>query len=154
LTDGELLDYKSAEQAIKKLLETQPVSIVLQEIVDVLYEGFEKYSWIGIYFVRGDVLVLGPWNGTQATEHTRIPLGRGVCGAAAISGKTELVDDVSKDRRYLSCFLSTRSEIVVPIKKSHVVLGEIDIDSDRPSAFDTTDVVFLEKVADMLSSHI
>ena len=154
MTDGELLDYKSVEQSIKKLLETQPVSIVLQEIVDVLYEGFEKYSWVGIYFVRGDVLVLGPWKGTQATEHNRIPLGRGVCGAAAKSGKTELVDDVSKDRRYLSCFLSTRSEIVVPIKKSHVVLGEIDIDSDRPSAFDTTDVVFLEKVADMLSSHI
>jgi GAF domain-containing protein len=109
---------------------------------------------VGIYFVKGDVLVLGPWKGTQATEHTSIPLGRGVCGAAATSGKTELVDDVTKDRRYLSCFLFTRSEIVVPIKKSHVVLGEIDIDSDRPSAFDTTDVVFLEKVADMLSSHI
>jgi GAF domain-containing protein len=154
LTDGEFLDYKSAEQAIKKLLETQPTPIVLQKIVDVLYEGFEKYSWVGIYFVKGDVLVLGPWGGEQATEHTRIPLGRGVCGAAATSGKTELVDDVSKDRRYLSCFLSTRSEIVVPIKKSTMILGEIDIDSDRPSAFDTADVVFLEKVADMLSSHI
>lgn len=154
MTDGEFLDYKSAEQAIKKLLESHPAPIVLQEIVDVLYEGFEKYSWVGIYFVKGDILVLGPWNGTQATEHTRIPLGRGVCGAAATSGKTELVDDVSKDRRYLSCFLSTRSEIVVPIKKSTMILGEIDIDSDRPSAFDTDDVVFLEKVADMLSSHI
>ena len=154
MTDGEFLDYKSAEQAIKKLLETQPTPIVLQKIVDVLYEGFEKYSWVGIYFVKGDVLVLGPWGGKQATEHTRIPLGRGVCGAAATSGKTELVDDVSKDRRYLSCFLSTRSEIVVPIKKSTMILGEIDIDSDRPSAFDTVDVVFLEKVADMLSSHI
>jgi len=154
LTDGEFLDYKSAEQAIKKLLETQPTPNVLQEIVDVLYEEFEKYSWVGIYFVKGDVLILGPWKGKQATEHTRIPVGSGVCGAAATSGKTELVDDVSKDRRYLSCFLSTRSEIVIPIKKSHVVLGEIDIDSDRPSAFDTTDVVFLEKVADMLSSHI
>lgn len=154
MTDGEFLDYKRAEQTIKKLLGTQPIPMVLQEIVDVLYEGFEKYSWVGIYLVKGDVLVLGPWKGTQATEHTSIPLGRGVCGAAATSGKTELVDDVTKDRRYLSCFLSTRSEIVVPIKKSHVVLGEIDIDSDRPSAFDTTDVVFLEKVADMLSSHI
>ena len=154
MTDGEFLDYKSAEQAIKKLLETQPTPNVLQEIVDVLYEEFEKYSWVGIYFVKGDVLILGPWKGKQATEHTRIPVGSGVCGAAATSGKTELVDDVSKDRRYLSCFLSTRSEIVIPIKKSHVVLGEIDIDSDRPSAFDTTDVVFLEKVADMLSSHI
>jgi L-methionine (R)-S-oxide reductase len=129
-------------------------SIALKKIVDLLYEGFEKYSWVGIYLVKGDELVLGPWNGAQATEHTKIPLGRGVCGAAAASGKTEVVDDVSKDKRYLSCFLSTRSEIVVPIKKSQVVLGEIDIDSDKPAAFDAHDVVFLEKVADMLSTHI
>ena len=98
--------------------------------------------------------MLGPWKGKQATEHTTISFGKGVCGAAAKSGETEIVDDVSKDERYLSCFLSTRSEIVVPIKKVHVVLGEIDIDSDKPAAFDTHDVMFLEKVADMLSSHI
>jgi len=148
------LNYEKAEQTIKKLLISRSVSTVLQEIVDVLYEEFEKYSWVGIYRVEGNMLVLGPWKGTQATEHTRIPLGHGVCGAAASSGKTELVDDVSQDKRYLSCFVSTRSEIVVPIKKSQAILGEIDIDSDRPAAFDAADVVFLEKVADMLSSHI
>jgi L-methionine (R)-S-oxide reductase len=98
--------------------------------------------------------VLGPWKGAQATEHVRIPLGTGVCGAAAKTGKTERVDDVSKDKRYLSCFLSTRSEIVVPIRKGDVVLGEIDIDSETPAAFEDSDVVFLEKVADMLSEHI
>jgi len=154
LTDGESLEYKCVEQVIKKILETQPASTGLQDIVDVLYEGFEKYSWVGIYLVRGGVLVLGPWRGTQATEHTTIPLGKGVCGAAAKTGKTERVDDVSKDKRYLSCFLSTRSEIVVPIKKSTVVIGEIDIDSDTPAAFDSNDTVFLEKVADMLAQHI
>lgn len=122
--------------------------------MDLLYEEFEKYSWVGIYLVNGSALELGPWKGTQTTEHTRIPLGQGVCGAAASSGKTELVDDVTKDARYLSCFLSTRSEIVVPIKRSQVVLGEIDIDSDRPAAFDANDRMFLEKVADMLSTHI
>ena len=154
MTAGDFLNYQKAEQTIEKLLNTRPASTVLQEIVDVLYEEFEKYSWVGIYRVEGDALVLGPWKGTQATEHTRIPLGCGVCGAAASSGKTELVDDVSQDKRYLSCFVSTRSEIVVPIKKSQVILGEIDVDSDRPAAFDAADVVFLEKVADMLSSHI
>jgi L-methionine (R)-S-oxide reductase len=148
------LEYRIAEQKIQGLLQLYSTSTTLQQIVDLLYEGFEKYSWIGIYLVKGDVLVLGPWRGTQATEHTRIPLGRGVCGAAATSGKTEMVDDVLKDRRYLSCFLSTRSEIVVPIKKSQIVLGEIDIDSDKPAAFDANDAVFLEKVADMLSAHI
>jgi GAF domain-containing protein len=149
-----MVDYRTAEQHIQVLLQTQQKSTVLQKIVDLLYDGFEKYSWVGIYLVKGDSLILGPWKGTQATEHTSIPLGKGVCGAAVQSGKTECVDDVSKDARYLSCFLSTRSEIVVPIKKASGILGEIDIDSDRPAAFDAQDVEFLEKVADMLSVHI
>mgnify|MGYP001279776334 CR=1 FL=1 len=148
------LEYRAAEQQIQKLLLTKPAPTVLQQIVDLLYDGFEKYSWVGIYLVKGNVLVLGPWKGTQATQHTAIPFGQGVCGSAAASGRTEVVDDVSKDKRYLSCFLSTRSEIVVPIRKSGVVLGEIDIDSDHPAAFDACDVRFLEKVADMLRSHI
>lgn len=128
--------------------------MVLQRVVDCLYEDIEKYTWVGIYLVRGESLVLAAWRGTQATEHTTIPLGKGVCGAAARTGTTELVNDVSKDKRYLSCFLTTRSEIVVPIKTSRVVRGEIDIDSDSPNAFDAQDVLFLEKVADMLSGHI
>lgn len=148
------MEYSAAEQRIKHFLQQKKNEGDLQQVVDVLYEEFEKYSWVGIYLVRGNKLVLGPWKGAQATEHVRIPLGKGVCGAAATSGKTEVVDDVSKDARYLSCFLSTRSEIVVPIKKGKMILGEIDIDSDQPAAFDTDDVVFLEKVADMLSAHI
>lgn len=152
--EGRFLEYNHVEQVIKNLLETHHTSFVLQDVVDVLYEGFDKYSWVGIYLLKGKELVLGPWRGTHATEHTRIPIGKGICGAAAKSAKTEIVDDVSKDARYLSCFLSTRSEIVVPIKKNRCVVGEIDIDSDRPSAFDTTDALFLEKVADMLSWHI
>jgi L-methionine (R)-S-oxide reductase len=127
---------------------------VLQDVVDILHDSFEKYSWVGIYLVRGDSLVLGPWKGTQATEHTTIPIGRGVCGAAAKTGKTEVVDDVSKDKRYLSCFLSTKSEIVVPIKKKNVVIGEIDIDSDEPSAFNKNDEMFLERIAEHLSKSM
>jgi L-methionine (R)-S-oxide reductase len=149
-----LLDYINAERTIKKILLTQPALTTFQKIVDVLYYNFEKYSWVGIYFVKGNELILGPWKGKQATEHTTIPLGMGICGAAAKTGKIEIVDDITKDIRYLSCFLSTRSEIVVPIKKMNVVVGEIDIDSDGPTAFDKNDAIFLEKVADMLSQHI
>jgi GAF domain-containing protein len=149
-----LLDYINAERTIKKILLTQPALTTFQKIVDVLYYNFEKYSWVGIYFVKGNELILGPWKGKQATEHTAIPLGMGICGAAAKTGKIEIVDDITKDIRYLSCFLSTRSEIVVPIKKMNVVVGEIDIDSDGPTAFDKNDAIFLEKVADMLSQHI
>jgi L-methionine (R)-S-oxide reductase len=154
LIKGGFLDYLNAERTMKKLLLKEPKSTAFQKVVDVLYDCFENYSWVGIYFVKGNELVLGPWKGKQATEHPTILLGTGICGAAAKTGKTELVDDVSKDKRYLSCFLSTRSEIVVPIKKMNVIIGEIDIDSDRPTAFNKSDVIFLEKVADMLSQHI
>jgi GAF domain-containing protein len=148
------LNYRIAEQKIKGILTKNKSTTILQDVVDVLHESFEKYSWVGIYRVKGDVLVLGPWNGKQATEHTKIPIGKGVCGSAARSGKIEVVADVSKDSRYLSCFLSTRSEIVVPIKKKNTVIGEIDIDSDVPAAFNKTDELFLEKIADMLHQHI
>ena len=148
------LNYKIAEQKIKGIITKNKSTTILQDIVDVLYESFEKYSWVGIYLVEGDVLVLGPWKGKQATEHIKIPIGKGVCGSAAQSGKTEIVDEVSKDSRYLSCFLSTRSEIVVPIKKKNTVIGEIDIESDIHAAFDNNDAVFLEKIADMLRQHI
>ena len=120
---------------------------VLQRVVDVLHDEVEHYSWVGIYLVVGDDLVLGPWRGPQATEHVRIPVGQGVCGAAAASGETEIVDDVNGDPRYLACFPSTRSEIVVPISHEGRVVGEIDIDSDRPAAFGEDDRVLLERVA-------
>jgi len=148
------LEYKKVEDTIKKILFSKKQDNPLQMVVDILYDGFEKYSWVGIYLVEGNNLHLGPWRGTQATEHVWIPIGTGVCGTAAKTGKTELVDDVSADPRYLACFRTTRSEIVVPIKKGSSVVGEIDIDSDVPAAFDTKDAEFLEKIADMLSQHI
>jgi GAF domain-containing protein len=148
------LNYKITEQKIKGILSKNKSTTILQDVVDVLYESFEKYSWVGVYRVKGNVLVLGPWKGKQATEHTKISIGKGVCGSAARTGKTEVVDDVSKDSRYLSCFRSTQSEIVVPIKKKNKVIGEIDIDSDVPAAFNKTDELFLEKIADMLHQHI
>jgi GAF domain-containing protein len=94
-----------------------------------------------------DTLVLKAWAGPQATEHVRIPIGQGICGLAAREAKTVVVDDVNKDPRYLACFLNTRSEIVVPIFSDGRVVGEIDIDSDRPSAFTQADRDLLEAVA-------
>ena len=126
---------------------------VLRKTVTILAERFDHYSWIGIYLVKGDDLVLGPWQGPEATEHTRIPIGQGICGAAAASGRTEIVDDVNGDDRYLACFVSTRSEIVVPISFDGTVAGEIDIDSDEPSAFTESDREFLERVAQLISPH-
>ena len=122
-----------------------------QRVVDRLRERFAHYSWVGIYWIDGEELVLGPWSGPQATEHTRIPLGSGICGAAASSGRTEIVDDVNADPRYLACFASTRSEIVVPIFAAGRVVGEIDVDGDAPAAFGRDDAIFLEEVAALLA---
>jgi L-methionine (R)-S-oxide reductase len=121
-----------------------------QRVVDLLHDRFPSYDWVGIYWVEGRDLVLGPWTGPQPTEHTRIPIGTGVCGAAAESGRTEIVGDVSADPRYLACFASTRSEIVVPIFDGGEVIGEIDIDGSDLDAFDTTDARFLEEIAAFL----
>ena len=141
-----------AENQIRKIASES--SNVLEDVVGFLYDSFDRYSWVGIYLVESNDLILGPWRGPHATEHTRIPIGKGICGSAAASGETEIIPDVGADSRYLSCFISTKSEIVVPIKKEGKVLGEIDIDSDVRDAFKIEDKVFLEKVADMLSKHI
>ena len=146
------MNFESAENKIKEIIVNS--SKILDDIVDFLCDNFKHYSWVGIYLIERNDLVLGPWKGPYATEHTRIPIGKGICGAAAASGKTELISDVNLDNRYLSCFVSTKSEIVVPIKKDGKILGEIDIDSDIKDAFSNEDKEFLEKVADMLAQHI
>ncbi|RLF57069.1 MAG: GAF domain-containing protein [Thermoplasmata archaeon] len=149
-----VLDFTIAEKEIKDMISHSQHPEILHNVVDFLYDNFDNYSWVGIYIVKENYLILGPWRGKQATEHTKIPIGQGICGSAVKSCKTEVVDDVSEDGRYLSCFISTRSEIVVPIKKEGIVIGEIDIDSDVSKAFNKSDVTFLEKVADMLTEHI
>ena len=146
--------YRGALEAVERVVnrEVDP-SEVLARTVGVLHDRFERYSWVGIYLVADGELVLGPWKGPEATEHVRIPIGEGICGAAAASGRTEVVDDVSADERYLACFLSTRSEIVIPISAGSRVVGEIDIDSDEPAAFGPDDRAFLERVALLVSPH-
>ena len=146
--------YRSALEAVDRIVNRESeADEVLRRVVEVLHDRFGHYSWVGIYLVEGNELVLGPWKGPQATEHVRIPVGQGVCGAAAASGKTEVVDDVNADDRYLACFPSTRSEIVVPIVYEGRVVGEIDIDSDEPAAFGEADRAYLERVATLISPH-
>ena len=108
----------------------------------LLKDALPHYTWAGIYLLEGDELVLGPFLG-KPSPHTRIPLGRGICGAAATEKATIIVDDVNADPRYLACSIETRSEIVVPIMNGADVLGEIDIDSDQPAAFGASDRALL-----------
>jgi GAF domain-containing protein len=141
--------------AVDRAVNSEPTGEgVLRRTVELLHDRFEHYAWVGVYLVEDGELVLGPWKGPSATEHARIPIGQGICGAAAASGETEVVDDVNADPRYLACFPSTRSEVVVPIHFGGRVVGEIDIDSDRAAAFDAGDRRFLEHVARMISSRV
>jgi len=112
------------------------------------------FNWVGIYMRQGDELVLAAWDGPEATEHVRIPVGQGICGLAARTGETVVVGDVNADPRYLACFPQTRSEMVVPIYARDHVIGEIDIDSDMADAFTDDDRDLLEKVAAMLGRAV
>ena len=110
----------------------------MQAMVKVLHERMLKYNWVGFYLLepgaQPPMLVLGAFEGAM-TPHTRIPLHQGICGAAASSGQTVVVDDVNQDPRYLACSLETKSEIVVPVFAHGNVVGELDIDSHFAAAF-------------------
>ena len=126
----------------------------LRSICKLLRENFSHFNWVGFYLVdevKGDELILGPFEG-ESTEHVRIPFGRGVCGQAAQTKKTFLVQDVSKETNYLACSPKVKSEIVVPILKGGELVGELDIDSYRLFAFTEEDREFLEKVCEILSN--
>jgi len=120
------------------------------ELIDSYSEG---YNWTGFYMMRGKHLEVGPYVGPK-TEHTKIELNRGICGAAASSKKTVMVRDVMSDPRFLACSISTRSEIVVPLMDGKVCLGEIDIDSDQPSFFNDQDRNMLEDLAAVIVARL
>ena len=132
-------------------------SELMQGIVDVLHEDLLKYNWVGFYMIDNSgpepMLELGPFIGAM-TPHTRIPLHQGICGAAASSGKTVVVDDVRNDPRYLACSIETKSEIVVPIFVHGTVVGELDIDSHFGAAFGTDDRKLVEACAAVVGNFL
>jgi GAF domain-containing protein len=124
---------------IQELAESAPTAQdLMRRMVKLLHDRMLKYNWVGFYMLepgaRPPVLVLGAFEGAM-TPHIRIPLNEGICGSAASSGQTVVVDDVNKDPRYLACSLETKSEIVVPVFAHGKIVGELDIDSHFPAAF-------------------
>src|SRR5436853_7265695 len=130
---------------------------LMQSVVKLLHDRMLKYNWVGFYLLEPGadppVLVLGAFEGAM-TPHTRIPLNQGICGAAASSGRTVVVDDVNKDPRYLACSLETKSEIVVPLFASGRVVGELDIDSHFPAAFGQDDRDLVEHCAALVGKRL
>ncbi len=132
---------------------------LMTQIAQVLHERMLKYNWVGFYMLEkagvgaGNMLALGPFVGAM-TPHTHIPLNQGLCGAAASTGKTVVVDDVHSDPRYLACSVETKSEIVVPVFVHGKVVGELDIDSHFPAAFAAEDRALVERCAALLGRFL
>ena len=142
---------------VRSFAETAATLTALQDfIVQIIPSRLTYYNWTGFYMLDPtdpEILVLGPFRGAP-TEHVRIPVNQGICGAAVAQNDTVIVDDVASDPRYLACSLETRSEIVAPIRVHGAVAGEIDIDSHDLAAFSLADRRFLEECAAIVGSFI
>ncbi len=148
------LDRDQLLNTVRLAVEAAPTpESALTQVVRLLKDGEPAYTWVGIYLLEGHDLVLGPFLG-KPSPHTRIPIGQGICGAAASEKATIVVDDVNADARYLACSIETQSEIVVPIMRDGRVYGEIDIDSDARAAFGERDRALLEPIAAMLAERL
>ncbi len=119
--------------------------VKLQKICQLLDQEISYFNWTGFYFKNGDKneLKLGPYVGAE-TDHTIIPYGKGICGQVAVSNETFVVPDVKEQDNYLSCSIDTKAEIVVPIIKDGVNIGQIDIDSHKVDPFTVEDREMLE----------
>ena len=135
------------------------VEDLMSVVVGRLQERLHHFDWVGFYMIEkglpgeDPVLALGPYVGAD-TPHKRISLNQGICGAAASSGQTLVVDDVQADPRYLACSVETRSEIVVPVMVKGKVVGELDIDSHTPAAFGDSDRRLVEHCADLVGKYL
>jgi len=156
------MQVSATVQEVKTEIDSLAASAItahelMTRMVDLLHKRMLKYNWVGFYMLEAGAqpprLVLGPFQGAM-TPHTRIPLNEGICGAAASTGKTVVVDDVTKDPRYLACSLETKSEIVVPIFVRGEVAGELDIDSHFPAAFALEDLALVEHCASLTGKKL
>lgn len=128
----------------------EPVVERLNAVCRIL-QRLPHYTGVYLYALEGDTLVLKAFHG-RATAHTRIPSGKGICGASVQTRAPVIVADVQRDPRYLACSIETKSEIVFPIIRGETYLAQIDVDSDDHASFGTDDETFLAQVAARLET--
>ena len=134
--------YQSLLPQIKALVNNEPDMIAnLANVAAALKQTFD-FFWVGFYLVKGEQLVLAPFQGPVAC--TRVSLGKGVCGTAWKERKTIIVPDVEQFEGHIACNSESKSEIVVPLFRHHEIVAVLDIDSDKPDTFDETDRKYLE----------
>ena len=140
--------YEALIPQINALINGEPDLVAnLANIAGALTEQF-GWFWVGFYLVKGDQLVLGPFQGPVAC--TRINKGRGVCGTSWAKAETLIVPDVEKFPGHIACSSLSKSEIVVPLLKDGTVWGVLDVDSEQLGQFDETDRQFLEKIVESI----
>ena len=148
--------YAEVEAEILAVLDGEPnVTARMATVASMLADAFEAYFWTGFYVVdpdKADELVVGPYQGTLGC--LRIAFGRGVCGAAAASGETQLVADVHAFPGHIACDAASLSELVVPIIRDGNVVAVIDLDSPQHARFDMDDAAGIERLAGMLADRI
>ena len=147
--------YERTARAVERLIdgETDPIAILATAVCE-LHGAFDRFDWTGFYrVVEPGLLKVGPYQGAHGC--LTIPFDRGVCGAAARTGETQLVPDVRACPHHIACSSSTRSEIVVPVKAPDgEVIAVLDIDSDQPDAFDEADRQGLEAICRIVARRI
>ncbi|HYH00285.1 MAG TPA: GAF domain-containing protein [Terriglobales bacterium] len=153
-----IMNSENLAADLKALAESEISPQTLMKAIVTKLSANPKYNWVGFYMIENEtsgepILVLGPYSGAP-TPHTRIALGQGICGAAASSGETVVVDDVNSDPRYLACSIETRSEIVAPVYAGGRVVGELDIDSHSHAAFGAEDQRICELAARLVGKSI
>ena len=155
-----LMDLKSKKDLWIKLLQdfelkskNKSPDEVFKTAIDLMSE-LPHFNWTGIYWLNNDNLELFDYYKGKPTEHTKIKIGKGVCGTAVAENRDIIVDDVTQLDNYLACSLETKSEIVVLIKDNNgSILGQIDVDSDKISAFDDVDRAHMEQLASRLADQ-
>lgn len=142
--------YAELEAQARALVEGEPDRIAnAANIAALIFHALPRINWAGFYFLQGDELVLGPFQGKPAC--VRIPVGRGVCGTAVADARSQLVPDVHAFPGHIACDIASRAEIVVPLMDAHgEIVGVLDIDSPEPGRFDAADLAGLERLARVL----
>lgn len=138
--------YREVAAEIAAVLDGEPnLTARMATVASMLASSFDHYFWTGFYVVDGEELVVGPYQGTLGC--LRIAFGRGVCGTAAATGKTQLVEDVHAFPGHIACDSRSQSEVVVPVFNAEgKLIAVFDVDSDQPTAFDETDARWLETI--------
>ncbi|MBY5399518.1 GAF domain-containing protein [Rhizobium leguminosarum] len=143
--------YRQLAQQLQGLLEGERDMIAnAANTSAVMFQMIPDLNWAGFYILRGDELVLGPFQGKPAC--VRIPVGRGVCGTAVREGTSILVKDVHTFSGHIACDAASRSELVVPVRNGNDIIGVMDLHSPLPSRFDTDHQVGIERLAQIFTA--